>query len=95
MAARFGLTVSRRQSFNCRMGFIMTPAQRDFVQHNWKLVSVLGETAADLFYDRLFEIDPGLKDLFQGVDLASQKKKLLKALAFAVATLEAPQALLP
>jgi hypothetical protein len=43
-------------------------------------------TAADIFYDRLFEIAPDVRSLFPH-DLAEQKKKLIAMLATAVTNL--------
>jgi hemoglobin-like flavoprotein len=50
--------------------------------------------AADLFYDRLFEIAPDVRRMFPD-NLAEQKKKLMAMLGTAVAGLTKPEALLP
>ncbi len=73
----------------------MTPEQKQIVRQTWALVVPIADNAADLFYDRLFMLDPDLRTLFQGVDLASQKKKLLQALAMTVASLENLDSLAP
>ena len=73
----------------------MTPEQAQIVKRTWQLVVPIADTAADIFYARLFELDPNLERLFSGVDLASQKKKLLQALAATVANVEAPETLTP
>ena len=72
----------------------MTPEQKRTVKRTWKMITPIATTAADLFYDKLFEIDPSLDVLFDGVDLASQKQKLLQALATTVAGLDAPEDLI-
>jgi hemoglobin-like flavoprotein len=54
------------------------------------LVVPIGETAADLFYKRLFELRPEYKKLF-GDDLKSQKRKLIAMLAFIVKSLDWPE----
>lgn len=46
----------------------------------------IGETAADLFYRRLFELKPEYRALFKS-DLTAQKRKLLAMLAFIVKSL--------
>ena len=73
----------------------MTPEEKEIVQSTWKMVVPIADTAADLFYDKLFELDPSLKSLFADVDLAAQKKKLLQALATTVSSLDALDALVP
>ena len=73
----------------------MTPEQKEIVKQTWTMVVPIADTAADLFYDRLFELDPDLKVLFKDADLASQKKKLLQALATTVAGLDDLASLVP
>jgi hemoglobin-like flavoprotein len=72
----------------------MTPQQSQLVTDTWKKVAPIADTAATLFYGRLFELDPALKSLFPN-DLTEQKKKLMMTLAFAVGSLNNPDALLP
>ncbi|MEO7425034.1 MAG: globin family protein [Fibrobacteria bacterium] len=72
----------------------MTPTQIQLVQSTWNQVLPIADTAATLFYGRLFELDPTLRPLFKP-DLASQKKNLMQTLAFAVGGLNNPEALLP
>ena len=64
----------------------MTPEQVALVQHSWKQVTPIADTAADLFYDRLFTIAPNVKPLFPE-EMADQKKKLMQTLGFVVAGL--------
>ncbi len=61
----------------------MTPEQKTLVQSSWKLVSPISSTAADLFYGRLFELDPSLRSLFPD-DIHEQKVKLMQMLAYCV-----------
>ncbi|MGI9477939.1 MAG: globin family protein [Hyphomicrobiaceae bacterium] len=72
----------------------MTPEDKAIVQHTWAMVVPIADTAANLFYDKLFELDPALEALFAEVDLAAQKKKP-QALATTVASLDALDALVP
>ena len=72
----------------------MTPQQVQQVTETWKMVTPIADTAATLFYDKLFELDPALRPLFPS-DLAEQRKKLLMTLSFAVSSLNNPAALLP
>ena len=72
----------------------MTPIQVQLVTDTWKMVTTIADTAATLFYDKLFELDPALRPLFPS-DLTEQKKKLLMTLSFAVGSLNNPDTLLP
>jgi hemoglobin-like flavoprotein len=66
---------------------MITDEQRALIQENWRLVVPIADTAADLFYRRLFELKPDYRRLF-GEDLTSQKQKLVQMLAFIVRALE-------
>ena len=72
----------------------MTPTQRTLVQESFKQVVPIADTAAALFYNRLFEISPALRPLFRA-DLTEQRKKLVQMLAYCVGKLDAPDELLP
>ena len=73
----------------------MTPAQKDLVQSTWTLVVPIADTATAMFYDRLFAIDPGSKELFENTDLAEQRLKLLQVLSVAIAGLDDLGRLIP
>jgi hemoglobin-like flavoprotein len=72
----------------------MTPEQTLLVQESFALVAPIADTAASLFYGRLFELDPALRPLFPG-DLREQRRKLMQMIAVAVRELDAPERLLP
>ena len=72
----------------------MTPEQVTMVQESFKKVVPIAGTAADLFYDRLFEIAPEVRSLFPD-DLTEQKKKLIAMLATAVNNLHQVGTILP
>jgi hemoglobin-like flavoprotein len=65
----------------------MTPRQIAMVQHSWAQVFPIRETASQMFYDQLFELDPGLRPLFKG-DIAVQSSKLFETLNAIVAQLD-------
>ncbi len=69
----------------------MTPNDVTLVQHSFKKVP---DTAAELFYARLFGQAPHLRPMF-GPDIRAQAKKLLAMLAVAVNGLDNIEALLP
>lgn len=64
----------------------MTPQQIDFVRRSWQQVFPLRETAAQMFYDKLFELEPALRPLFKA-DLSQQAGKLFNTLDALVASL--------
>jgi len=72
----------------------MTPEQVTMVQDSFKKVVPIAATAADLFYNRLFEIAPEVRPLFPD-DLAEQKKKLIAMLATAVTNLHQVGTIIP
>jgi hemoglobin-like flavoprotein len=61
----------------------MTPEQTTLVQTSFTQVAPVAETAATLFYDRLFELNPSLRGLFRE-DLREQRLKLMAMLTTAV-----------
>jgi hemoglobin-like flavoprotein len=72
----------------------MNTIQKVLVQTSFAQVRPIAETAAALFYRRLFELDPTLRPLFKG-DLKEQGRKLMDMLRMAVKGLDRPEALLP
>lgn len=62
---------------------MLDDTEKAAIVQSWRLVVPIADTAADLFYKRLFELRPEYKDLFKA-DMASQKRKLLRMLAFVV-----------
>jgi hemoglobin-like flavoprotein len=68
--------------------------EKELVQSSFAKVVPIAATAADLFYGRLFELDPSLRPLFKA-DLTEQKKKLMQMLGAAVRGLDDLNALVP
>ena len=66
---------------------MLTESDRKAVRHSFRLVVPIADTAADLFYQRLFELRPDYRALFKD-DIAAQKRKLLRMLAFIVKALD-------
>jgi hemoglobin-like flavoprotein len=65
----------------------MTPQQIDLVQQTFAQVKPIAATAAALFYDRLFAMDPSLRGMFRGGDMAKQGQMLMSMIGAAVAGL--------
>lgn len=61
----------------------MTPRQKELVKGSWDQVVPIQETAAELFYGRLFDVYPEVKPYFKG-DMKEQGKKLMSMLSMAV-----------
>lgn len=72
----------------------MTPQQIDLVKQSWRLIEPHQLQVADLFYTRLFELDPSLRPLFSG-DLQAQGGKLMAALQLVVGALNQLDSVLP
>jgi hemoglobin-like flavoprotein len=72
----------------------MSPHQIDLVQQTFAEVKPIAPAAAELFYSRLFMLDPGLRPMFKG-DMAAQGKMLMSVLGTAVAGLRNLEALAP
>lgn len=72
----------------------MTPRQIGLIGSSWDKVLPIQETAAELFYGKLFELDPELKSMFKG-DMAEQGKKLFTMLDTVVKSLDNLEAVIP
>lgn len=72
----------------------MTPQQIELVQTSFKKVVPIAGTAADLFYNRLFEIAPEVRPMFPQ-DMKEQKVKLMAMLGTAVSNLHKLDEILP
>ena len=72
----------------------VTARQVELVQTSFESVAPIADVAADLFYDRLFEIDPTLRPMFS-TDLSDQKKKLMHMLTVAVRGLTRLEQIIP
>ncbi len=72
----------------------MTPEQIDLVQSSFAKVAPIADTAAGLFYNRLFEIAPQTRPLFHS-DIAEQRRKLMATLGAVVNGLKDLDAILP
>ncbi len=65
----------------------METKQIELVKHSWSLVTPIADTAATLFYNNLFTMDPSLKYMFKE-DMTAQKKTLMATLGYVVAKLD-------
>ena len=73
----------------------ITTVQIELVKGTWAKVIPIADTAAKLFYDRLFETDPQLAPMFDGTDLPAQRLKLVKAINRVVMSLDHFDTMIP
>jgi hemoglobin-like flavoprotein len=66
----------------------MLARQKKLIQDTWAQVVPIADQAAAIFYQRLFEIDPCTRALFNTTDIAQQRKKLIQVLSVAVSSLD-------
>lgn len=70
----------------------MNAVQITLVRSTWSKIRPISETAAKLFYDRLFELDPSVKPLFKS-SVDEQGRKLMQLIDVAVDRLSRPETL--
>ncbi len=66
----------------------------ELVQGTFKEVVPIADTAAEIFYNKLFDLDPALKPLFKG-DMKEQGAKLMSMIGTAVNGLNNLEAIVP
>src|ERR1041385_2301029 len=66
----------------------MLARQKKLIQDSWAQVVPIADQAAAIFYQRLFEIDPSTRALFNTTDMVQQRKKLAQILSVAVSSLD-------
>jgi nitric oxide dioxygenase len=72
----------------------LTPQQVALVQSSFRSVQPMSATAAEIFYKRLFEIEPEVSKLFKG-DARRQGSEFMQVLAVAVGGLSNVSTLVP
>jgi hemoglobin-like flavoprotein len=68
---------------------MLNDSHKAVVRDTWRLVEPIADTAAELFYRRLFELKPEYRALFPA-EMAAQKRKLIAMLRFIVKSLDWP-----
>lgn len=72
----------------------MTPEQLVLVKESWEMVVPIKEQAAELFYGKLFDLDPALKPMFKG-NMQEQGRKLTAMINTAVNGLDKLDVIVP
>ena len=73
----------------------MTPTEVGLIRASWAAVEPIADTAASLFYARLFELDPAIERLFRRTDMAAQRKNLMQTLTVVVKSLDRLDQIVP
>jgi nitric oxide dioxygenase len=79
---------------NWERGKRATSEQQAIVRNSYAKLVPIAPQVADLFYSRLFEIDPGTEPLFHG-DMAEQGRKLMATLTTVVDSIDRLDAVVP
>jgi hemoglobin-like flavoprotein len=67
----------------------MTNEQRQLVRESFQQIQPVADLAGELLYQRLFKIDPALRNLFKP-DFRQQGRKLMQMIALIVSNLDRP-----
>ena len=73
---------------------MVTTEQIALVRDTWAQVLPIADKAAELFYGRLFELNPSLKVMFKG-DMTEQGQKLMRMISIAVDNLDRLDEIVP
>jgi len=73
----------------------MTPIDIDRIRTSWAAVEPIADSAAGLFYGRLFELDPAIERLFRRTDMPVQRKVLMQTLTVVVKSLDKLDQIVP
>jgi hemoglobin-like flavoprotein len=71
----------------------LTPEQIDLVQRSWRAVQPVGDTATELFYGKLFSLDPSVRSMFHD-DTREQGRNLTAMISVVVGSLSRPERIL-
>ncbi len=75
-------------------GSPVSPDEKKLVQDTFTMVVPIAEQAAEIFYNKLFELDPAVRALFKG-DMKVQGQKLMTMIGMAAKGLDDLEALVP
>jgi hemoglobin-like flavoprotein len=73
----------------------MSPETTQVLKTTWAQVAPISDVAANLFYERLFTLDPSLRPLFANADMPEQRRKLMQALAAVINGVDHLDSLVP
>ena len=73
----------------------MTPTARELIRTSWAAVEPKVDEASTMFYVRLFELDPRLRELFGYTDMDQQRSVLMQTLAAVVRHIDRLDEMMP
>jgi nitric oxide dioxygenase len=73
----------------------MTPTEVGLIRASWAAVERIAHTAANLFYGRLFALDPAIERLFRRTDMHAQRRNLMQTLTVVVKSLDRLDQIVP
>jgi hemoglobin-like flavoprotein len=73
----------------------MTPRQIELVRSSFAAVEPIADVAATIFYRRLFDLDPTVRELFAATDMAAQRRNLMQTLTVVVRALDRLDTIVP
>jgi hemoglobin-like flavoprotein len=66
----------------------LTPREVESVRKSWQSIVLAGDTAINMFYRRLFAIDPEAHALFADTEMAHQRAKFLETFSLFVKNID-------
>jgi hemoglobin-like flavoprotein len=84
----------RRGRWRRKQEQMVTARQKSLVQSNWALMRPMAVHVADLFFDRLFELDPSLEEVFPD-DTQVLRGRFTRSVGTAVGAIDDLGALVP
>jgi len=69
----------------------MTLDRKQLIRDSWRLVEPNATALAAFFYDKLFELDPGARELFATTDMAAQGEKVMRMFGEIVRAMDDPE----
>jgi hemoglobin-like flavoprotein len=73
-------------------GMNLSAGQVELLQQSWRSVLPVGDVAAELFYGKLFGLEPGIRRLFKN-DMKEQGRNLTAMISVAVGSLSRPESI--
>ena len=73
----------------------MTPRQIELVRSSFAAVEPIADVAATIFYRRLFDLDPAVRQLFAATDMPAQRRNLMQTLTVVVRALDRLETVVP
>lgn len=74
----------------CAVATALSSHQVELVQKSWRSVQLVGDTATEMFYGKLFSLEPGVRALFRN-DLRDQGRNLTAMISVVVHSLGRPE----